>query len=160
MAISHHLPADEIPRSAVAVLAVRDWLEQRPADAKALSFEDRQILKEGLDFVKLVMNGQATVLSSGASIVTGDESLAAYEDTSRALGLSRLSTADSSGKKDLLKVSQQVLARLLDGIAKEELDPGAVGQTTFFFRTMEDYYFTGQAARPESLFDQPEYLEE
>lgn len=153
MANSYPSLEDEMSPFAAIVLEVSDFLEQRPEEATTLSFKERAIVKEGLHYLELARTGQETVRVSGASIVSKDERLSVYEETSKALLGTPSLPADPTGKRALFNTSVKVLSALLEGKALSELDPDAVQQTRAFFRTMEDYYFGGQFSRARSAFD-------
>jgi hypothetical protein len=156
----HPVPENEISRFAATVLTVSDFLERRPEDATTLSYEEQQVIKEGLDYLKLVRNGQETVQSSGASIVARDESLSAYEETSEALYWARSASASPAGKKKLVSTSIEVLSALLNGKALNALDADAVAQTRDLFKTLEEYHFSGRSVHPTGAFDRSYYAME
>ena len=160
MANSYPALDDEMSPFAAMVLEVSEFLEQRPEDATALSFKEREILKEGLHYLDLARTGQETVQVSGASMVSKDERLSVYEETSKALLWAHSPAADPTGKKELFNTSMGVLSALLDGKSLDELDLDAVEQTRTFFRTMEDYYFSGHPSYAGSVFDRSYDFEE
>lgn len=160
MANSYPSFEDEMSPFAAIVLEISEFLEQRPEDATTLSFKEREIVKEGLHYLELARTGQETVRVSEASIVAKDESLSAYEEMSKALLWAYSPTAEPTGKKELLDTSVRVLSALLDGKALNELDPDDVEQTRTFFRTMEDYYFSGHPSHIGSVFDRSYDFEE
>jgi hypothetical protein len=155
MANSYPAFDDAMSHFAAIVLEVSELLEQRSKEVTMLSFKEQEVLKEGLHYLELARTGQETVQVSGASIVSRDERLSVYEETSRALLWAHSPAADPTGKKALFNTSMEVLLALLSGKALNELDPDAIKQTRTFFRTMEDYYFSGQPSHTESLFDRP-----
>jgi len=153
MANSYPAFDDAMSHFAAIVLEVSQFLEQRPEEVTMLSFKEQEVLKEGLHYLDLARAGQKTVQVSGASIVSRDERLSVYEETSKALLWAHSPAADPIGKKALFNMSMGVLLALLSGKALNKLDPDAVEQTCTFFRTMEDYYFSGHPSHTESLFD-------
>ena len=154
MANSYPAFDDAMSHFAAIVLEVSQFLEQRPEEVTMLSFKEQEVLKEGLHYLDLARTGQETVQVSGASIVSRDERLSVYEETSRALLGAHSPAADPTGKKELFNTSMGVLSALLEGKGLSELDPEAVEQTHTFFRTMEDYYFSGHPSHTGSVFDQ------
>lgn len=153
MANSCLMPEDEISRFAPVVLEVSELLEHRPADATALSFKEREIIREGLEYLELIMTGQDVVQEAGASIVARDDSLSAYEETSRALLWAHSPSAVPAEKRKLFITSQSVLMDLKAGKPLRELDPDAVEQTRSFFRMLEEYQFSGRFSHASSIFD-------
>jgi len=157
---SYPVPEDEMSPFAALVLEVSDFLDQRPANATALFFKEQEVLKEGIRYLELAKTGQETVQRSGASVVSRDERLLAYEETSKALLWASSLPADPTSKRELFNTITKVLSALLGGRALGELDPYEVQQTRSFFRMMEDYYFSSRFSRPESMFDRSYSFEE
>jgi len=150
---SYPAPEDEMSPFAAIVLEMSDLLEQRPRDATTLSFKEREIIKEGLNYLELAKAGHKTVYTSGASIVHPDERLSVYAETSKALLWTPSLPADPIGKGKLFNTVETVLSAILAGKALAELEPDTVGQTRAFFRTMENYYFSGHVPHKPSVLD-------
>lgn len=160
MANSYPVLDYEMSNFAAIVLKVSEFLEQRPEDATTLSFKEREVLEEGFHYLELAKTGQETVQVSGASIVSKDERLSVYEETSKALLWAHSPVADPTGKRELFNTSMEVLSALLDGKSLNELDPDALKQTRTFFRTMEDYHFSGRPFHAGRVFDRSYDFEE
>ena len=153
MAESYPFSEGDMSRFAATVLGVSDLLEQRGEDNKTLTFDERQIILDGLEYLRLVRSGQETVQASGASIVAGDERLSAYEETSRALYLARSGSAIPVRKQTLIDTSVAVLSGLLEGNALSEMDADAVEKTRNLFSTLQEYHFRGRTTRSDSTLD-------
>lgn len=141
----------DISRFAAVVLEIGEFLDRRSENSTALSFRELELLKEGLEYLQLVMTGQEAVQESGASIVAYDDSLSAYQETSKALIWARSPAASPNEKKRLLRTSLTVLSALRDGKALGEIDSVAVQQTRQFFRVLEEYHFSGPFAREDMV---------